>query len=146
MSASRGRRRSVASSLAILSVGVLLLAGCGGQKDPGSYTNGVKTSFTAACWTQRVLDQVPSIKVKDSDSLDQRSAIAQKAAPKVAKAAQGWCTCVYKALTKTVRFGEFKRINDSMRDQQGMSTATLPKSFTDAYKSCPDTTATATKR
>ncbi len=119
-----------------LAVGVLLLAGCaGGQRDESSYSSKVEDNFTGQCWVQTVADANPDIakSFKLDDSLGNRQDRVTSKAPKAQViAAQKYCGCVYAALKKRVKFGEFKKINEDLRDNGGK----LPKSFTDAYSSC----------
>lgn len=119
-----------------LAVGVLLLAGCGGaQQDESSYTSKVKNNFTGQCWVQTVADANPDIakSFKLDDSLGDRQDRVTSNAPKAqVRAAQQYCGCVYAALKKRVKFGEFKKINEDLRENGG----SLPKSFTQAYSSC----------
>jgi ABC-type uncharacterized transport system auxiliary subunit len=129
------RRRSAA--VLALAVAVVLLAGCGGsQRDETTYSTKVENNFTGQCWVQVVADANPdvakSFKLDDSLSNRQDKVTSSKVPKTQVKAAQNYCGCVYTALKKTVKFGEFKKINENLREKGG----TLPKPFTEAYSSC----------
>jgi hypothetical protein len=131
--------------LVAVALAVTVLAGCAGQKEPGSYTGGVKDDFKQACYVQRVLDAEPTIQVGSAASMNDKEAKVKKDAPKaVIKAASDYCSCVLKVILKKVHFSEFKKVNDDLRDDNNKP---LPSSFTKAFSSCKDTTATvATKQ
>lgn len=118
----------------VLAVGALLLAGCaGGQRDESSYTSKVKENFTGQCWVQLVVDANQKIAIDTNDSLSDREDLLAGKAPKAqVAAAKKYCTCVYSALKKNVKFGEFKKVNEKLREDGG----DLPASFTKAYSSC----------
>jgi hypothetical protein len=131
--APRNRRRRSALLTAVALTAALLLAGCAGQREPTSYTDGVEEDFTQACWTQTLLDHNTDIEVGDADSMDVRASKATKGSSKAeVRAAKTYCTCVFKAIKKNVEFSEFKKVNDDLREEEG----TLPRSFTKSYDSC----------
>lgn len=138
MSPTRVRRPRPLVLLAVLGLSVAVLAGCSGQKDPTKYSNQVKRSFYASCWTYKVLADDPSIKVSDTASLVDKSAAALKGASKATVTAdKDYCKCVRAAVLKKVPFHTFKSVNDKLREDGGP----LPASFTKAYASCKDPSA-----
>ena len=126
-------RRLGPALLALVALAALL-AGCSGQRDPGSYTASVKRDFVSGCWTTTIFDENPDVKLQPSDSRDTREAKATKlgSAAQV-KAAKSSCTCTFTAIKKKVKFGTFKSINENLREDGG---GKLPSSITNAYKSC----------
>ena len=126
-------RRAAASAAAVV-VAVVVLAGCSGQREPTSYTDGVKTDFTSGCWTVLVGDAHPKdITFEPTDNREAREAKATKFGSEAEiSAAKDYCGCVIKKITKDVKFSEFKQVNDDLREDNGP----LPESFQKAYSSC----------
>jgi hypothetical protein len=132
--ATRIRRRRSPALLAALAVVVLLLAGCSGQRDPGSYTESVKTHYKESCATQFLLDH-NHIDVANDATLETRTAAAEKGSSKSEiSETDDYCTCAWKIISKKVPFGDFKKINDDLRENGGP----LPTSFTKKYASCEE--------
>ena len=127
-------RRRASRWLAVLALATLVLAGCSGQKEPGSYTDGVKRDFTSGCWTTLIEDAYPKdVVYEPTDDREKREAKAVKAATDAeVTAAKDYCSCAYKGITKDVKFSEFKQINEDLRNEQGP----LPESFQKAYDHC----------
>lgn len=131
------RRRPVALGVAAV-VSLVLLAGCTGQQEPGSYGDGVERSFNEGCWQQKVLDgdaalaedvRGQELEVGDDDL----EAVLEKGAEAdVVAAAKDFCRCAYDAIKEDVSFGDFKEITDDLRDDNGP----LPASFQEAYAGC----------
>lgn len=124
----------VGPALVALVATTVLLAGCSGQRDPGSYTASVKKDFVSGCWTTTIFDKNPKIKVEPSDSRDSREAKATKGGKAAdVKAAKTSCTCAYARIKEKVKFGTFRSINENLRED---GTGKLPSSFTKAFASC----------
>ncbi|MCU1355565.1 MAG: hypothetical protein JWM89_983 [Acidimicrobiales bacterium] len=133
MPATSNRRRRLPVLVAVAALSVALLAGCSGQRDPGTYTSSVKRSFVSSCATQRALDDNTAIKVTDTESLTAKTAAVKKVIGKTAYGAyRSYCTCVIGKITKDVKFSTFRTINEDLRLNGGK----LPSSFTKAYDSC----------
>lgn len=128
------RTPHVGPALVALVATTVLLAGCSGQRDPGSYTASVKKDFVSGCWTTTIFDKNPKIKVEPSDSRDSREAKATKGGKAAdVKAAKTSCSCAYADIKKKVKFGTFRSINENLRED---GTGKLPSSFTRAFASC----------
>jgi hypothetical protein len=106
-----------------------LVAGCSGQRDPGSYTPSVRKAFVEGCWTTTVL-------ARHHSTVDASESAAAKAADigsaTEIRTARARCGCVYGRLQKDVSFGQFRSVNERLRSQGG----SLPASFSKAYASC----------
>lgn len=128
--------RGIASAVTALVATTVLLAGCSGQRDPGSYTDSVKQDFVSSCWTTTVADlPTNDLKLVPSDSRSEREAKAAKVVPaSEVKAAKTFCGCAYAKLKKKVKFGRFKSVNTDLRENGGK----LPSDFTKAYASCDE--------
>lgn len=113
---------------------VLALSGCaGGARDPGSYSDTVKKNFVGQCWVTKALDANPKVSVTDEESLTKKQDQVNNLVPKAdVTAAKSYCSCVYAALKKNMKFATFKKVNDDLRDKGGK----LPESFTRTYQDC----------
>lgn len=124
------RRRRVAMVVATV-LAVVVLAGCAGQKDPGSYGTGVHDDFISGCWTGHVADTHPGLSYLPTDNRTLREAKASKVATKAELSAdQNTCQCIYGVLLKHVPFHEFAAANAGLRDKPGP----LPSNIVNAYK------------
>ncbi len=113
MPATSNRRRhrlTVPFVGAVLALG--LLAGCTGQRDPGSYGDKVETNFVKGCTATSTADGATKAEAGE------------------------FCQCAYDAIKKDVEFDDFKKANNDLIDVEG--DAELPKGITDAYESCQD--------
>ncbi|MGI8710994.1 MAG: hypothetical protein ACR2LA_08395 [Acidimicrobiales bacterium] len=123
----------VGRTVAALAVAAALLAGCSGQRDPGSYTADVKRDFVAGCWTTTIFDKYPKIEVAQSDSrADREAKAAEGASATDVRAAKTTCTCAYAQIKQKVKFGTFRSVNENLREDGGK----LPPVFTKAFESC----------
>ena len=130
MSVSPIRRLRLPAPLLAALLVVGLLAGCAGQRAPGSYTDGVEEAFIEGCWTTLVSDAndlsaTGSSKAPSAEELT-------KDFPDEAKTTESQCTCAFNAIKKDVSFGDFKKINDAQTEEP----SELPASFTKAFDSC----------
>ena len=105
------RRRRFASLAGALVVSLALLAGCTGQRAPDSYTDGVRTNFIEGCTATSKSDKTLGTAAEAND----------------------YCTCVFTAVKKNVKFSTFKKITDDLTESGG---GKLPASFQKAYDSC----------
>lgn len=121
----RRRTRRAAPLVGIL-LTVGLLAGCSGQKTPGSYTSGVKGDFIEGCWSTLVRDAkgTPAAKLSIDD--------LQAKYKSEAKVATTQCTCAYAGFKKDIKFSEFKKINDDQTE----TPAKLSSKVTKVYEKC----------
>lgn len=128
------RARRAAPRLAALALVAVVLAGCTGQKEPTSYTDSVKKDFTSGCWTTLISDKHPKdVVFEPTDDREKREAKAIKGGTDAeVTAAKDYCSCAYKKIEKDVPFGDFRKINEDLRTEQGP----LPESFQKAYASC----------
>jgi len=113
VSARPHRRPRIAVALLGTVLAVGLLSSCSGQRDPTSYTSGVKKQIVAGCVDQGKQDQKAGKEGKDFWSTSE-------------------CTCAMKRIIKDVPFSTFKEINNAQINEP----APLPKSFTKVYASC----------
>lgn len=132
------RRRPVVLGITVV-LSLVLLAGCSGQREPGSYTDGVEKSFNEGCWEQKVLDGDDGLakELLTDEGLeigdDELEPLIEKGADaEVIGAAKSYCQCAYDAIKDDVSFGDFKKTTDELRDDNGP----LPASFQKAYAGC----------
>lgn len=93
----------------------------------------MKKNFVGQCSVTKVLDANPKVSVTDEESLTKKQDQVDKSVPKAeVSTAKSYCSCVYAALEKNVKFSTFKKVNDDLRDKGGK----LPESFTRTYDSC----------
>ncbi|QXC63200.1 hypothetical protein KSP35_10665 [Aquihabitans sp. G128] len=120
----RRRTRSAAPFAGVL-LAIALLAGCAGQKAPGSYTSGVRKDFIEGCWTTLVRDDQGAEAAKlSADQLEAKYGDAAKAATK-------GCTCAYNAFKDDLKFGDFKKLNDNETETPKALEAKVTKIYAD---------------
>ncbi|CAN5808140.1 hypothetical protein BH10ACT1_BH10ACT1_39040 [soil metagenome] len=121
------RRDRLTTSLVGTLFAVALLAGCAGQKAPGSYTSGVETNFIEGCWSTLVRDANTGAADLTVDQLESDKALASD----VENAKKG-CTCAYGKFKEDLKFSEFKKLNDDQTE----TPAKLGTKVTKIYDSC----------
>lgn len=85
-SPTRSKRRALRGSV----IGLVLLAGCGTQRAPSSYTGSVGKDFIKACVAQS----------KSGASSPTKT-----------------CTCTYNEIKKSIKFSRFKQINSALTEK-----------------------------
>lgn len=114
MSARPHRRYRLVVALLGTLLAVGLLSSCSGQRDPSSYTSGVKEQIVLGCVDQGKKDQKePGAETKDFWTTSE-------------------CTCAKDRIVKQVPFGTFKDIENAQINEP----TPLPKSFTKVFESC----------
>ena len=113
MSARSHRRPRIVVALLGTVLAVGLLSSCSGQRDPSSYTSGVKKQIVLGCVDQGKQDQKDGKAGKDFWNSSE-------------------CTCAMQRIIKDVPFSKFKEIENAQINEP----APLPESFTKVYASC----------
>lgn len=121
MPAVPNRRR--ASVLAAVFLSLVVLAGCTGQRDPDSWSDGIKTEFVETC---------------DGTAAATEKNQAVKAELLKNKQPTERCQCVIDHLEKNMDFSDFKSANNDRRDAKASDQKALNEpAFKKAYDACP---------
>ncbi|CAN5874132.1 hypothetical protein BH23ACT2_BH23ACT2_25190 [soil metagenome] len=114
------------TSLVGVVLAVAVLTGCPYQRDPGSYGDGVRTSFVEGC---------DGSAFEGDDTEPGAEADAQAVAATSLPTAQ--CVCMYEEIEANIDFDRFSDVYSEQRE----TPATLPTDFQEAVAPCqPDGT------